>query len=98
LERVLRPQRVGWQITEGADEPLAIFFIETPSHILVVSKGPFQLRLGTADVPDGDTVTPPELAADAPVALFTQPIEVRLGVAGGGEFHSAIGHGVHGRL
>ena len=40
-------------------------------------------------------MAPPELPADAPVALLAQPVEVALGVALGMDLDPARGHGVH---
>ena len=41
---------------------------------------------------------PPELAADAPVAFFAQPVEIALGVAIRVNGHASRGDGVHGLL
>ena len=46
------------------------------------AKARLQVVLGAgAAVPDRDPMSPPELAADAPVALLAQPVEIALGVA-----------------
>ena len=42
-------------------------------------------------MPNGDAMTPPELAGDAPVADAFEPIEVGFGIAGGVEFDAAGG-------
>ena len=49
-------------------------------------------------VPDGDTVAPPELAADAPVADVVHPVEVDLGEAVGDYADAALGDGAGGGL
>ena len=51
--------------------------------------------VGVVAVPDRDPVAPPELPADAPVALLAEPVEVALGVALGVDRDPARGHGVH---
>ena len=48
--------------------------------------------------PNWNPVSPPELSADAPVAFFAEPTEVRLFVAFGVEHHSAVVGGVDGGL
>ena len=48
--------------------------------------------------PNWNPVPPPELPADAPVALFAEPVEISLGVARGEELDAAIVHGIHRRL
>ena len=44
-------------------------------------------------VPDGDTVAPPKLAADAPVADVLQPVQIDAGEAVGDNVNVAVGHG-----
>ncbi len=60
--------------------------------------GQVELAEGELPGPDRDAVAPPELPADGPVALLTQPVEVGLGVALGMHRDAAVEHGVHGRL
>src|SRR5687768_11253360 len=43
-------------------------------------------------------MSPPELAADGPVAFFGEPIEVAFGVARGKNLHAIGSHGLHGHL
>src|SRR5688572_6105819 len=48
--------------------------------------------------PHRDPVPPPELTANAPVPLLSEPVEVRLRVPLGEELHTAAGHRVHRHL
>src|SRR5205807_1732220 len=48
--------------------------------------------------PHRDAVTPPQLTADAPVALLAEPVEVTVLVALGEELHLPRSHGVHRHL
>ncbi len=64
-----------------------------------LAKAALEVGLGAGfAVPDGDAVAPPELAGDAPVALFGEPVDVALGVAFGGDADLAGGDGVDGLL
>ena len=57
-------------------------------------RGGRRFRSGLRPSPDGDPVPPPELPADAPVALLGEPVDVALGVALGVNLDRAGGHGV----
>ena len=68
----------------------------SPDHVVATGKGLLQVSLrASSAVPDRDPMPPPELAADAPVALFTQPVEVALGIARRMDVDAARSHGVH---
>ena len=41
---------------------------------------------------------PPELPADGPIAFFTKPIDIALGVTFGNDFEPAVGHSIDSRL
>src|SRR5208337_1641086 len=59
-------------------------------------EGTLQIVLAASfAVPDRDTVPPPELAANAPVAFFAQPVEVALGVTIGVDLDPARADGIH---
>ena len=49
-------------------------------------------------VPDGDTVAPPELAADAPITDVVHPVQIDLGEAVGDYADAALGYGTGGGL
>ena len=48
--------------------------------------------------PHGDSVSPPELAGDAPVAFLGEPVDVAFGVAIGSDADAVGGDGVDGGL
>ena len=51
-----------------------------------------------ADRPHRNSMSPPKLPADRPVAFFAEPIEIAFGVAIGHDLHAAAGDGVHRRI
>src|SRR5437016_4450223 len=96
LEWILWTQGVFPQVLQAAYQPALIHFIESPADIGAIAERLPELCLGTARVPDGNAVAPPQLPADAPVAFLAQPIEVCLRVTGGEDFRAAVVHCVHG--
>ena len=99
FQRVLRPQGVRRQVVQGADQPLAVFLVAAARprrcgrRTLASSSAS-----GQRDVPDRNAMAPPQLPADAPVALLAEPVEIRLGIALREELHPAVVHRIHGRL
>ena len=98
------PQGLGAQVVLGADQPAPVLGIALPGDVGLVGEGRLQIGLGAGGaVPDGNLVAPPQLPADAPVALFPQPVEVGLGIARGEELDPTLadhlqcllGQGVH---
>ena len=90
-----RSELVAPQIGLAANQPAAsIHPRATPRR--PAGEGFFQIRFGASSaVPDRDPMPPPELAADAPVALFAQPVEVALGIACRMNVDAARSHRVH---
>ncbi len=89
------PQLVAAQVGLGADEPAARLRLP-PGHVGAAAEGAFEILLrASSAVPDGNPMSPPELAADAPVALLAQPVEIALGVALGVNRNAARRDGVH---
>ncbi len=94
-QSVARSQLAAGQVGLGADQPAGPLGA-TPADVGTAFEGTLQIVLGASfAVPDRDPVPPPELAADAPVAFFAQPVEVALGVALGMDLDPARGDGVH---
>src|SRR5262249_59196437 len=94
-------QRVPWaevvaaEVDLGANEP-STGLTRAPHNVVATGKRVLQVSLGAGcAMPDRDPMPPPELAADAPVALFTQPVEVALGIARRMDLDAARGHRVH---
>jgi hypothetical protein len=89
------PERIGGQVGlrgDRASRPTR----PAPGDVGRGLEGALQVVLGAvAHVQIGMRWPPPELPADAPVALLAQPVEVALGVALGVDPHAARGHRVH---
>src|SRR5260370_42674763 len=98
LQRIFLSQGILWQVFQTANVPAAVFFIKLPGHITLARKGFFQFSLRAARVPDRNLMSPPELTANAPVALLAEPVLVGLAVAFGEEFHVAARDRIHCRL
>src|SRR5262249_58644165 len=79
-QTVIRAEFVAREIRLGAHEP-APRFPGPPRDVVAAGEGGPQVILGGGGaMPDRDAVAPPELPADAPVALLAQPVQVALGV------------------
>ena len=82
-----------------ADEPLVVLGVAAPGDVFASGERPAQVVLaGGRRVPDRNAVPPPELAADRPVALFREPVEIAAGKARGRDADAAVADRVHGHL
>ena len=98
-QRVRLAQLVTNQVGLGTDQPAPVLLVGMPTDILPITKGCLEVRqFATAAVPDRNPVPPPQLSRDAPVAFFTKPIQVGLGVTIGIKRHAAVLDRVDGRL
>ena len=76
--------------------------VSSTGGLFGLRRGPEAVAVGIVEregsAPDRDAVAPPELAADAPVALLGEPVDVALGVAVGVDLEAPGGDGVDGLL
>ena len=83
-------QSIFRNISQCANKPLIIFVIPNPANIIPVGKGSLQIGFIALCVPDWDSMPPPKLPTDTPIALFTQPIKVGVCIAFGSKFNLII--------
>src|SRR6516162_1690174 len=83
---------------QTAHEPLVMLLIQPPGYIIPSGESTLEFRFGTFCVPNGNPMPPPELPADAPIALFGKPIDIRLGISLRKKLHPAVFDGVDGHL
>ena len=98
-ELVSRHGRFVQVLLLGADQPLAVLLVAMPDHVVAAGKRILQIGLARRlAVPYRNLMSPPKLPADRPVALLAEPIEIALRIPFRHDLHSAVAHGVHGRL
>ena len=86
------------RLVRRADMPAAAA-VGLPRHGLPACERHLKIGIRHAlDVPDRNPVAPPELPAHRPVAFFTKPVEIALGVAVGHDANLSLRDGIQRRL
>ena len=72
---------------------------DDPCNVVAAGERAFEYRLrGHVCIPNGNSMSPPQLATHRPIAFFAQPIQISLRITGGKDLDAAVGHRVHRRL